>query len=82
MADANSWGAALTGANRLGQGFDLVAQVQTQWRGNSLAQWQSHGLNMEYSGELGMVFNFDAIINEHIAPRRSILNQKNGFIRY
>ena len=77
---ARSAGFALTGAQRLGQGFDLVAQYKSQWRDTALARSQSNGLAFEQVGEIGFVFNFGATFNQHIAPRRTLLNQEHQFL--
>jgi hypothetical protein len=80
VSDANSYGVALTGVKRLGHGFDVVAQYQGQWRTSSLAAAQSQGLGFEQRAEIGFAFNFDATFNEHIAPRRTLLNQQHHYI--
>ncbi len=80
VGDAASVGGALTGAKRLGQGFDLVVQYLGQWRDRALAAAQSDGIAYEQVGEVGLTFNFDAVINQHLSPRRSILNQRHQYI--
>jgi hypothetical protein len=80
VSDASAWGGALTGVKRLGQGFDLVVQYQGQWRDQALASAQSNGIAYEQVGEVGLMFNFDAVINQHLSPRRSILNQQHQYI--
>lgn len=80
VSDAKSWGVALSAVKRLGQGFDLMAQYQGQWRGTKLAAVQSHGLDYEQSFDLGFVFSFDTVFNQHISPRRSLLNQQHQYI--
>ncbi len=80
VSDANSYGAALTGVKRLGHGFDIVAQYQGQWRTSTLAAAQTQGLGFEQRAEIGFAFNFDATFNEHIAPRRTLLNQQHHYI--
>jgi hypothetical protein len=77
---ARSLGLALTGAKRLGQGFDLVAQYQGQWRDTTLAAAQTSGLPYEQTVEVGLVYNFDATFNQHLSPRRSLLNQQHRYI--
>ena len=77
---AKSLGGGITGVKRLGQGFDVVAQYQGQWRDTALASAQSANLGYEQTIELGFVFNFNATINQHLAPRRSILNQQFQYI--
>lgn len=80
VSGAKSYGAALTGVKRLGQGFDLVAQYQGQWRDKKLAAVQTPGNRYEQNLEVGFVFSFEATINQHLAPRRSILNQQHQYV--
>ncbi len=80
VREARSAGFALTGVRRLGQGFDLVAQYRGQWRESALAAVESGSRPYEQAIEAGFIFNFDAVFNEHISPRRSILNQKHRYI--
>lgn len=81
VANSSSWGFALTAVQRLGTGFDLVAQYQGQWRDSALAAAQAQGAPYVNVAELGFTFNFDATFNRHISPRRSLLNQRHGYIR-
>ncbi|MBS1963233.1 MAG: hypothetical protein JST04_13540 [Bdellovibrionales bacterium] len=78
--NSKSYGGALTGVKRLGQGFDLVAQYLGQWRGSALAMAQSSDVRYEQTVEVGFVFSFDATINQHLAPRRTILNQQHQYV--
>jgi hypothetical protein len=80
VANANAFSAALTGVKRLGQGFDLVAQMKSEWRSSKLASLQSGGLGIVQAVELGFVFNFDAVLNQHLSPRRSLLNQQHQYV--
>jgi hypothetical protein len=80
VSDSSTWGGALTGVKRLGQGFDMVVQYQGQWRDRALASAQSGGIAYEQVAEAGLMFNFDAVINQHLSPRRSILNQQHQYI--
>lgn len=80
VPDANSTGVALTGVRHLGHGFDLVAQYLGQWRSSPLATVQTNGLGLEQRLELGLAMNFDGTFNEHIAPRRTLLNQHHGYL--
>ncbi len=80
VSDADSFGAALTAVKQLGTGFSLVAQYQGQMRGKALAAVQSKSIVFENIFELGMLFNFDAVFNQHISPRRSLLNQQYDYI--
>ncbi len=80
VAAAKSIGGILTGVKRLGQGFDLVTQYQGQWRDVNLARAQTNGVRYDHTFEIGFIFNFSATINQHLAPRRSILNQQFQYI--
>jgi hypothetical protein len=80
ISTAHDFSAALTGVKRLGQGFDLVAQIKSEWRSAKLAAFQSAGTGAEQVFEVGLVFNFDAILNQHLSPRRSLLNQQHEYI--
>lgn len=80
ISSENSWGAALTGSRQLGRGFHLVAQYAAQSRTSGLAIAQSHGVELEQKIEAGLEFAFEAVFNEHLSPRRSLLNQKHGFL--
>ena len=80
VTQSNSYGGILTGVKRLGQGFDLVVQYQTQYRQALLASVQSSSLKLEQTLEIGFVFSFDSVINQHLAPRRSILNQEYQYV--
>jgi hypothetical protein len=80
VKDANSLGLALTGVKRLGQGFDFVAQYLGQWRQSALSTAQANGVGAEQIAEIGFVFGFDALLNQHLSPRRSLLNQQHQFI--
>lgn len=80
VANARSFGLALTGVKRLGQGFDLVAQYQGQWRDAALATAVSANAPIEHVVEVGLVYNFDTSFNQHLAPRRSLLNQQYRYV--
>lgn len=80
VSDANAVGVALTGVKRLGEGFDAVAQYQGQWRQSVLSAAQSNGVGTEQIFEIGFVFGFETSLNQHIAPRRTLLNQQHTYI--
>lgn len=80
ISEAKTYGAALTGVKRLGQGFDMVAQYQGQWRDRALASVQTSGLKFEQTLELGFVFSFESTINPHLTPRRTLLNQQHQYV--
>lgn len=80
VSDSNSYIGALTGVKQLGHGFDLVAQYQGQTRSKGLALAQTNGVAYEQTFELGFVFNFGSTFNQHLSPRRSLLNQQHQYI--
>jgi hypothetical protein len=80
VSQANSFGFALTTIKTLGQGFDLVSQFQGQTRSSNLSAFQTPGVNFENTIEIGLAFNFDALFNKHINPRRSLLNQQHQYV--
>jgi hypothetical protein len=80
VSNASTAGFALTGIKRLGEGFDLSAQYQGQWRDQTLSTVQSLGSPFEQIAQVGFIFNWDATFNRHISPRRSILNQQYQYI--
>jgi hypothetical protein len=80
ISESNSYGGIFTAVKRLGQGFDLVAQFQTQWRASELARVQSNAQKLEQTAEIGFIFNFDTTINQHLAPRRSLLNMEYHYV--
>jgi hypothetical protein len=80
VSGSSSIGGALTGVKRLGQGFDFVAQYLGQWRDSSLANVQSKAHTYEQVGEVGFAFNFDATLNEHLTPRRTLMNQQHQYV--
>jgi hypothetical protein len=80
VGDSRTFGTALTGVKRLGQGFDVVAQYEGQWRESALSTAQANGVGNESTVEVGFVFGFDAVFNEHISPRRTLLNQEHKYI--
>ncbi len=80
VSHANSFGFALTGIKRLGEGFDLAIEYLGQWRDEALSRVQSNALAFEQTVHVGFIFNWDATFNQHISPRRSILNQQFQYI--
>jgi hypothetical protein len=80
VSDASSTGVALTALKRLGRGFDVVVQYLGQWRARALEAVESPGTSYEQSGEVGIVFNFEATINSHVTPRRRLLNMEHGYV--
>ncbi len=78
VSDADSYGLALTGVKRVGDGFDLVAQYSYQHRDAALAN--VYGGGTDNSVQVGFVFNFTSIFNQTIGPRRSLLNLQHQYI--
>lgn len=79
VPNATSYGLALTGVKRLGQGFDLVAQYLYQQRNNGLAAAYG-GARNDHAFQVGFVFNFDATFNRSIGPRRTLTNMRHQYI--
>ncbi|MHB8636214.1 MAG: hypothetical protein ACYC96_07055 [Fimbriimonadaceae bacterium] len=70
---ANEFGFELTGAKRLGEGFDAEAQVGYMHRSSAFAG--VYGANRDgVIVQVGLSFSFDATINKTMGPRRSPLN--------
>ncbi|MBU6429945.1 MAG: hypothetical protein KGR26_13105, partial [Cyanobacteria bacterium REEB65] len=80
VAGVRSLGVALTAVKRLGQGFDLVGQYQGQWRDGALAGVESAGLPYVQQADIGFIYSFAATFNQHIAPRRSLLNMQHRYL--
>ena len=76
--DADSYGLALTGVKRVGDGFDLVAQYTYQHRNAALAS--QYGGGADNAVQVGFVFNFTSIFNQTVGPRRSLLNLQHQYI--
>src|SRR5207249_670712 len=79
VSSANTFGLALTGVKRLGDGFDLVAQYAYQRRDPAYAAVFS-GVRDEHSVQVGFVFNFANTFNQHLGPRRSLLNLQHQYL--
>lgn len=71
-------GLALTGARRLGDGFDSVAQISYAHRSDALAN--AFGSKDSLVLNLGFAFNFNATLNKSIGPRRSPLNLMHSYL--
>lgn len=76
---AGSYGLALTGVKRLGQGFDAVAQYIYQHRDDTLAAAYG-GAHEDSTFQVGFIFNFDATFNRSIGPRRTLLNLQHQYV--
>jgi hypothetical protein len=79
IKDANEYQVILTGGKRIGEGFDLVSQFSYLNRGPALAALYG-GSPTEGKIELGLVFNFEVVFNQHLTPRRRILNYNHQYI--
>ncbi len=75
VSDANEFGLALTGAKRLGEGFDAVAQIAYTHRSDALAAVAGgHGDNLAF--QVGLSFSFGSVTNQSVGPRRTPLNTR------
>ena len=79
ISNANTSALALTGVKRLGSGFDLVLQYTYQHRDSAYAAVYS-GVRDEQSIQLGFIFNFNHTFNQHLGPRRSLMNLQHQYI--
>jgi hypothetical protein len=79
VSNASSYGLALTGVKRLGEGFDLVGQLKYEHRNGALAAAYDGERNQQ-AVQVGFIFNFDSLFNRHIGPRRSLLNLQHQYI--
>jgi len=75
VSDANEFGLALTGAKRLGDGFDAIAQIGYTHRSDALAA-VAGGRNDNLVFQVGMSFNFGSVSNQSVGPRRTPLNTR------
>jgi hypothetical protein len=79
VSNAGTVALALTGVKRLGDGFDLVLQYEYQHRAPVYAAVFS-GVKDEHSIQIGFVFNFNNTFNQHLGPRRSLLNLQHQYL--
>jgi hypothetical protein len=79
VSNANTLGIAITGVKRLGDGFDLVAQYAYQHRNSAYAA-VFNGVRDDHSVQVGFVFNFANTFNQHLGPRRSLLNLQHQYL--
>ena len=79
IRNGDTFALALTGVKRLGSGFDLVLQYTYQHRQAAYAAAYS-GVQDEHSIQLGFVFNFANTFNQHLGPRRSLLNTQHQYV--
>ncbi|MCA1596526.1 MAG: hypothetical protein LC772_08915 [Chloroflexi bacterium] len=79
VSNAGSYGLALTGVKRLGQGFDAVVQYLYQHRNGALAATYG-GASSDQGIQIGFIFNYDATVNHHLGPRRTLTNLEHQYI--
>lgn len=79
VSHANTFAIALTGAKRLGEGFDFVLQYEYQHRGGAYASAVG-GPKDENRVQVGFVFHFQNLFNPHIGPRRTLQNLQHQYI--
>ena len=73
--EGSQWSVVSNAFYRLGQGVDLLAQLKYTDYGNGL------GGGSDAIVQLGMAFGFDAMFNDSIGKRDSILNLEHGYIQ-
>ncbi len=79
VSNASTLGLAITGVKRLGDGFDLIAQYAYQRRDPAYAA-VFNGVRDDHSLQVGFVFNFANTFNQHLGPRRSLLNLQHQYL--
>jgi len=72
---ASQWSVAPSIMYRIGQGIDLLGQVKYTSYDDGL------GGGEDTSVQLGIVFSLDAMFNDNIGERASILNLEHGYIK-
>ena len=75
ISDGNQWSVVSNAFYRLGQGVDLLAQLKYTNYAAGL------GGGSDTLLQLGMAFGFDAMFNDSIGERDSILNLEHGYIQ-
>ena len=75
---ASSYGAALSYAQNLGDGFDAVFQIVHEHRNGQLVD--VFGRKDSTSLQLGFVYNFGSVFNKSVGPRRSPVNLLHKYI--
>lgn len=73
--DGDHWSVVSNAFYRLGQGVDLLAQVKYTDYNDGL------GGGDDTIVQIGMAFSFDAMFNDSIGERDSILNLEHGYIQ-
>ncbi|MGD8940467.1 MAG: hypothetical protein PVJ72_13865 [Gammaproteobacteria bacterium] len=72
---ATQWSIAPNAVYRIGQGVDVFAQVKYTDYGEAL------GDGSDTVGQLGVAFSLEAMFNDNIGERDSILNLEHGYIQ-
>ena len=75
ISDGRQWSVVSSAFHRLGQGVDLLAQLSYTDYGEGL------GGGNDTVVQVGMAFSFDAMFNDTIGQRDSILNLEHGYIQ-
>jgi len=73
--DATQWSVVPNVVYRLGQGVDLLAQYKHTDYGNGL------GGGRDNTFQLGVSFSLEAMFNDNIGERNSIINLEHGYIK-
>lgn len=74
VADGVQWSVIPSYICRFGQGIDMIAQLKFTDYGQGL------GGGSDVSLQFGLSFSFDAVFNDQIGERDSILNLEHGYI--
>jgi hypothetical protein len=75
LNEGSQWSVVSNAFYRLGQGIDLLAQIKYTNYGDGL------GGGRDAIAQVGMAFSFDAMFNDSIGERDSILNLEHGYIQ-
>jgi hypothetical protein len=75
VIDGAQWSVVSNAFYRLGQGVDLLMQLSYTDYGDGL------GGGNDAVAKVGLAFNFDAMFNDNIGERDSILNLEHGYIQ-
>lgn len=75
ITDGTQWSVVSNAFYRLGQGMDLLMQLSYTDYGDGL------GGGDDAMAQIGMAFGFDAMFNDTIGERDSILNLEHGYIQ-
>ena len=75
IVDGYQWSVVSNAFYRLGQGVDLLAQLSYTDYGDGL------GGGNDAVMQVGLAFSFDAMFNDNIGERDSILNLEHGYIQ-